>query len=159
VMIREIATGKWIAVSVEPVEAADVRNLGTGWEFDWLTEIGRAEVFKLIDPAAPKAIYGLIALARRQDHVEVTLLESSPENVGADKRFERIPGCLLSYAVRLSLSLQFEGCLALESKTDLIDHYENKYGFSRLGHSSRMLLMPGAAARLLAEYEKRVVHG
>jgi hypothetical protein len=158
VTIREIATGQWITISVEPVEAEDLRNLGAGWKFDWLTEIGRAEVLKLIDPASPKAIYGLIALARRQDHVEVTLLESSPENIGADKRFERIPGCLLSFAVRLSLALHFEGCLALESKTNLIGHYENEYGFSRLGRSFRMLLMPGAAARLLAEYE-RPVHG
>ena len=63
----------------------------------------------------------------------MTLLESSPENVGRDKRFERIAGCLLSYAVRLSLSLDFEGCLTLLSKTDLIDHYEKKYMFLPFG--------------------------
>ncbi len=158
-MIREIAAGQWIAISVEPVEAEDLRNPEKGWNFDWLTEIGRAEVFKLFDPASPKVIYGLMALARRQDHVEVSLLESSPENGGSDNRFEGVPGCLLSYAVRLFLSLHFERCLALESKTDLIDHDENKYGFARSGHSSRMLLMRGAAARLLAEYERRAVHG
>ena len=158
-MIREIATGEWIAITVEPVRVEDLRNLEGAWKFDWWTETERAEVFKLIDPGSPKAIYGLIALARRQDHVEVTLLETSLENVGSDKRFERIAGCLLAYAVRLSLSLHFDGCLALESKTDLIDHYEKKYGFSRVGHSSRMLLMPGAAARLVAEYERRVVNG
>ena len=157
-MIREIATGQWIASRVEPIEAADLRDLAEGWRFDWLTEIGRAEVFKLIDPSSPTAIYGLIALARRQDHVEVTLLESSPENVGGGKKFERIAGCLLSYAVRFSEALDFDGCLSLIAKTELIDTFI-AYGFIRVGKSNRLNLLPPLTAMLIATYERKPKNG
>jgi hypothetical protein len=157
-MIREIATGHWIASSVEPIRAEDLRNLEEGWKFDWLTAIGRAEVFKLIEPASPTVIYGLIALARRQDHVEVTLLESSPENVGGGKKFERIPGCLLSYAVRFSAALDFDGCLSLIAKTDLIETFIS-YGFIRIGNSNRLNLLPPFTAILIATYQREPTNG
>jgi hypothetical protein len=123
-----------------------------------LSEVERAEVFKLVDPAAPRAILGLIALARRQDHVEVTLLENSPENVGRGKQFERIAGCLLSYAVRFSEQLEFDGCLSLISKTELIDTYLS-YGFVRVGRSNRLNLLPPFTARLIATYERKPTDG
>jgi hypothetical protein len=136
----------------------DLRNLGRGWKFGWLLEVEKGAVFKLIDPATPRAIYGLIALARRQDHVEVTLLESSPENVGDGKKFERIAGCLLSFAVRFSNALGFDGCLSLIAKTELIDAYIS-YGFFQVGNSNRLNLLPPFTARLIAEYEKEPTDG
>lgn len=153
-MIREVATGRWIEISVRPIDSQDLRNLGLGWNSNWVSEVERVEVFKLVPLALPGSIHGLIALARRQDHVEVTLLECSPENVGSGKRFDRIAGCLLAFAVRLSLSLGFGGYLVLKAKTRLINTYKTKYGFERLGQSHRMILAPPATAKLIAEYEK-----
>jgi hypothetical protein len=41
-MIQEVATGNWIAIRVEPVDAADMRTLGRGWRFIWLDEVKKA---------------------------------------------------------------------------------------------------------------------
>lgn len=156
--VEEIATGRRLEVVTRPVDARDLQGLGRGWRFDWRAEIRRAEVFKLVAKGSPRAVLGLVSLIRREDHVEVTLLEIGPDDVGAGKRFDRIAGRLLAAAVRLSLALGFDGCLALDAKTRLIETFEGGYGFTRLRQSHRMLLEPPAAARLLARYERRPIH-
>jgi len=40
----------------------------------------------------------------------------------------------------------------------LIEHYQRVYGFDRLGHSQRMILTTGAAARLISRYGGRPPH-
>jgi hypothetical protein len=93
-------------------------------------------------------------LARRPDHVEVTLLESSAEKIGDGKKLERMAGCLLSFAVRFSAALQFEGCLSLIAKTELIEAFMS-YGFLQVGRSHRLKLLQPFTARLIAEYNSK----
>jgi len=123
-MIEDVETGRLIATDVRPVEADDLLRLGPGWRFDWRAAVEGIEVFKLIDPGAPDAIQGLLALKRHKNYVEVTLLESHPQNVGRTKRFRGIPGCLFAFAARLSIEIGGEGFIAIDAKTELIEHYQ-----------------------------------
>ena len=132
--------------------------MGPGWRFDWRDAVESVEVFKLIDPAAPDAILGLLALRRHENYVEVTLLESHPQNVGRTKRFRGIAGSLFAFAAQLSFAIGGEGFIAIDAKTELIEHFQRVYGFERLGHSQRMILTTGAAARLIGQYGGRPSH-
>jgi hypothetical protein len=154
-MIEDAETGDHIATEVRPVAADDIRSLGAGWRFDWRAEVERAEVFKLLDPAAPQAILGLMALRRQLNYIEVTLLESHPQHVGKAKRFRGIAGSFFAFAVQLSFAIGAEGFIAIDAKSELIEHYRRVYGFERVGKSQRMILTTGAAARLIEQYGGR----
>jgi hypothetical protein len=89
----------------------------------------------------------------------VTLLESHPQNVGRTKKFRGIAGSLFAFAVQLSFELGGDRFIAIDAKTELLEHYQLTYGFERLGHSQRMILTTGAAARLIGRYGGRSPHG
>jgi len=154
-MNEDLETGRLITTEVQPVEPDDFRGLGPGWRFNWRAAVERMEVFKLIDPAAPDAILGLLGLIRRENYVEVTLLESHPRNVGRTKRFQGIAGSLFVFAAQLSFKLGGDGFIAIDAKTELMEYYRLAYGFEKLGHSQRMILTTGAAARLIGTYGGR----
>ena len=154
-MIEDAETGDCITTEVLPVVAGDIRTLGPGWKFDWRAEVKRVEVFKLIQLAAPEAILGLMALRRHPNYVEVTLLESHPQHVGKAKRFLGIAGSLLAFAAQLSFVNGGEGFIAIDAKNELIEHYQQVYGFERLGKSQRLILATEAAARLIEKYVGR----
>jgi hypothetical protein len=48
-----------------------------------------------------------------------------------------------------------KGSSAIDAKTELIEHCQRVYGFDRLGHSQRMILTTGAAARLIDQFGGR----
>ena len=151
-MIEDVETGRLITTDVYPVEPDDLKHLGPAWRFDWRAAIENGEVFKLIDPVAPDAVLGLLALRRHQNYVEVTLLESHPQNVGRTKKFRGIPGSLFAFAAQLSFEIGGEGFIAIDAKTELVEYYQRVYGFERLGHSQRMILTTEASVRLISQY-------
>lgn len=157
-MIEDVATGRRITTNVLPIESDNLRGLGSDWRLNWRASVESMEVFKLIDPAAPDAILGLLALKRCENYVEVTLLESHPRNVGPTKRFQGVAGSLLAFAAQLSFQLGGDGFIAIDAKTELVEHYERVYGFKRIGRSQRMILDTQDAARLIAQYGGRPSH-
>lgn len=157
-LIEDVKTGRLIETAIGPVEPDDLRHLGSGWRFDWRTAVETDEVFKLIAPGAREGILGLLALRRHDNYVEVTLLESHPQNVGRIKEFRGIAGSLLAFAAQLSFGIGGEGFIAIVAKTELIEHYQRVFGFERVAQSQRMILTTGAAARLIAQYTGRQTH-
>ena len=65
---------------------------------------------------------------------------------------------MFAFAARLSFEIGGDGFIAIDAKTELIEHYQRAYGFERLGHSQRMILTTGAAARLIDQYGGRTSH-
>jgi hypothetical protein len=153
-MIEEVQTGRSLATKVLSVTIEDLRSLGAGWNFDWLSQIRRAEVFKLVTLEDQETIQGLISIKRGQGYIEASLLEADPANVGRSQRFKGVAGNLLAFAARLSRSLGFEGYVTLHAKTSLMKHYKNEYGFESVGNSQKMILPPLAAAQLIARFLK-----
>jgi hypothetical protein len=155
-MIEDVETRRVIATEVRPVEPDDLRSLGTGWRFNCQSAVGDVEVFKLIDPVAPDSIHGRIALRRHDNYVEVTLLEAHSQSIGRTKKFLGISGSLFAFAAQLSFAIGGEGFIAIEAKTNLIEHFRSLYGFERVGQSQRMILDNEAAANLINQFGGRM---
>ena len=101
--------------------------------FDWAKERS-FEVYK-IRLKDSEIILGLISLIDHTDErwIKINLLQSSVENIGADKEYKNIAGCLIAYACRLSFLRGYGGCVALHPKTELVAHYMHVYGFENAG--------------------------
>jgi hypothetical protein len=75
---------------------------------------------------------GLMALELfdSEQRAEMKLIESSAGNIGKNKYYSRIVGCLLAHAIRIAVTRY--GAMAaifLVPKTKLVNHYIGEYGF------------------------------
>ena len=119
---------------IKPItESALKRIAKKSFSFDWLQETEH-DIYALYIQNEKK-IVGLMALKDRPDELrlEIILLESSKENVGENKEYERIAGCLIAFACRLAFSKGYYGFVSLIPKTRLIPHYQKAYGFTQFG--------------------------
>jgi hypothetical protein len=168
--LLETATGKSREAVIETMKSKDfqvIKNSERGFnKFEWSEYKGK-EVFKirLVDD---EAILGLMYLIDHEDEttnaIEIALLQVSDENVGRNKKFENIGGCLIAYAARESFKRGHDGFIFLIPKTDLIEHYSSKYGFQHmpLRTLSRpeglMILYDGGSRRLIQKYLDEASH-
>jgi hypothetical protein len=65
--------------------------------------------------------------------IHIQLLEVSNENMGKNKKIDRIAGCLMGFACAISFEKNYFGFVSLTPKTVLISHYMEKYGFMQFG--------------------------
>lgn len=137
-------------LEVEEKDYATIKK-SKQFEFDW-SEEKENNVFKIVkkDSAPNQEILGLISLINFTDELRmhVSLLESSKDNKGKNKKVDRIAGCLLAFAARLSFEKGYYGFTSLVPKTQLIDFYIKKYGFEQYG---RQLAVDGQSAINLIE--------
>ncbi|WP_212005528.1 hypothetical protein [Chitinophaga sp. HK235] len=120
------------------------------FSFDWSKEWQRG-IFKLTVIPEDRLL-GLMSIAviSLEQRLDIRLLELSDENIGTNKEFDRVAGCLIAYACRESFRLGFDGFVSLMPKTKLVAHYIFKCGFVPLG---RYLVVDGTASRtLIHEY-------
>jgi hypothetical protein len=68
--------------------------------------------------------------------IKIELLEVSSENIGSKKKFDRIAGCLIAWACKISFDRGYEGNMFLVPKSNLITHFSSKYGFTHMDISS-----------------------
>jgi hypothetical protein len=158
-MIEDVQTGRLYPAEILPASAEDIRSIGPGWKFDWLTVVRQKEVFKIYTLEEPSTILGLMAIERHPGFIEINLLEVSPPHVGRRKRLKNIAGSLIAFAANLSFLLGYEGYVKLTSKTQLLGHYEKAYGFIRQGKSQNMYLNTSAAAAIIATFDGGVSDG
>jgi hypothetical protein len=128
-------TYKKIEAEIVPLQEKDYKVIKSGkrFRFNWNNEI-QNQCFKLILKDS-KQIMGLMSLIKfkKELWLKINLLESSEENIGKNKEYDRIAGCLIGYACRLAFIKGFDGCIALEPKTQLREHYINKYNMKNAG--------------------------
>ena len=129
------ATQEKILADIQPISKSILKKelAKKSFSFDWLQE-SQHEIFAIF-LQNDKKIVGLMALKDVPDElrIEIVLLESSKENIGEDKEFERIAGCLIAFACRLAFLRGYMGFVSLIPKTRLIPHYIKAYGFSQFG--------------------------
>lgn len=150
--IEEVATGRALDTEITRASLAEVESLEASWRFDWRIEYRDAEVYKLTAGEHGPRIHGLISLVRRDDFIEVKLLESHPDNVGRHKLYAGVAGNLFAFAAKLSFDLGHDGFVAFRAKTVLIAHYEQSIGARRIGRGQGMRLESPAAERLVTRY-------
>lgn len=81
------------------------------------------------------------------------LIESAKFNKGVDKIYLGVPGNLVAFACKVSLEKGYDGYVAFDSKTVLIEHYKQILGATHLIRQ-RMFIDPVAAQKLILRYFK-----
>jgi hypothetical protein len=135
--LRNDLTGEEKQAIIELMSEEDfkiIRKKKDQFHFNWNKYKGK-EVFKLRLLDEPE-ILGLMCITDHNDPatnaVEIELLEVGTDNIGKDKKFEKIAGCLIAFACRESFKRGHDGFLFLTPKTALIDHYSSEYGLEYL---------------------------
>jgi len=134
---------------IDPAEIARI-NKTKRFDFNWNKE-KTFKVYKLTIDDLEEPI-GLLSLNERPDDyaLEIRLLASSKTNVGKDKEYGRIAGCLISFACREAFKAGYGGFVCLKPKTKLKEHYINKYSFE----STKLFLISEGrnSLKLIKEY-------
>jgi hypothetical protein len=130
-VIVELATGLKKTVAVSPVESKDFKQITKKrYAFDWKKERGVTVMFKLTI-ANQSDILGLVSTLEYPGEFrsQIHLICASDENVGKNKRFKGIVGCLIGFVGQLALK-KYGGlaCISLLPKTELRDYYKKQYG-------------------------------
>jgi len=153
--LEDATTGEVLLTEVLPLDKADLKVISkkSGWKFDWKTEYiaPKRQVFKLILQQQPKIIQGLVCFEEMSDHILMHLIETAPHNFGKTKKYFGVAGNLVAFGCKLSFKNGFEGCIAFESKTKLIRHYELTLG-AKVLFGQRMELNTNASIKLINKY-------
>lgn len=161
-ILRDLRTGADVKAEILRVEAGEFAEIvkDPRFAFDWI-RYKKYEVYKLC-LQGDELILGLICLLDNAEEgfesIKIELLESSAENIGSKKRYDRIAGCLIAFACRESLRRGRGGYVFLIPKTELIFHYCSQYGFEHFPFKTDgrpegfMVLYDTASRRLISQY-------
>ena len=125
------------------------------WIFDWSKEINKSDrqVFKLVIRDNESIIQGLISISDYNDHIYMHLIESAKFNKGKTKIYLGVPGNLVAFACKFSMDKGYDGYVAFDSKTKLIQHYQDSLG-AKWFKGTRMYIDSSAAKKLIVQYFK-----
>lgn len=144
-------TGNYIEASIEDVSEKDYVDIAKdkGFSFDWNTE-KEYEVYKIFLTEQENSILGLVSLIDipHEFRIHLNLLEIRIEHQGKNKQIDLIAGCLIAFAGENAIKRGYFGFVSLMPKTQLIDLYQDKYGFRQYG---RYLAIEGVASQKLIE--------
>lgn len=137
---------------IEQASLADLKRADKSerFAFNWEAECDKM-VYKLA-LESPDEVVGLIAMEDipHELRIDINVLEASIENVGGDKMYEGIAGCLIAYACRLAFLKGYGGFVSLTPKTALIEHYKSIYGFMEMGR--KLFVEDGYSKALIEKY-------
>ncbi|MBK7407342.1 MAG: hypothetical protein IPJ40_04155 [Saprospirales bacterium] len=128
-----------------------------GWQFTWkkLIKTEGALLFKIAGIETPNQIEGLIMLTLLNDELLfMNDIEVAPHHFGSGGKYENVAGCLLAFACYKSFELgkgHYLGYLSFDSKTELIELYEKKYG-ATFAAGQKLFFDPAAGKNLMKQY-------
>ena len=136
--LRDVKNNSRVKAKISRVSYHDYMLINESGQFffNWEYESELSfDLYKLCLIDSKDEILGLMSLQDIRDElrIHINLIEISKNNIGKNKQYDRIAGCLLAHAVRLSFSRSYDGFISLLPKTVLIDHYCEKYGFEQFG--------------------------
>jgi hypothetical protein len=159
VLIKDTKSGDWSEGLIEVALKKDMPFKKDGWQFNWkkLFQIEGSSFFKLTTLDTPEVIEGMIMLTiLNEEMVFMNNIEVAPGNYGEDGKYENVAGCLLGFACYKSFEWgkdPYLGFLSFDSKTQLIEFYQKKYGAS-WAMGQKMFFTPDAGKKLMKEYLK-----
>ncbi len=156
--LKNKETGKGLESLIEKVIDSDYEWIESSKEysFDWKVERDN-EVYKIFLKGKENEILGMMSLIDHQEEfrIHLNLIEIGVSNVGKSKNIENIAGCLIAFACQLAFMRGYFGFVSLQPKTELIELYQEKYGFRQYG---RLLAVEQYSSRSLInkylDYEK-----
>ena len=96
--------------------------------FDWDEEVS-FEIYRLTLTQNGKTL-GLISIEMMESEyrIHIRLLSASSDNIGRNKRYDRIVGCMISQVGMIAIQKFGElACVSLRPKSVLTKHYIQKY--------------------------------
>ena len=154
--IENTLSGEVFDTIISHVQEKDIKVLKTkDWLFKWKPEFKDVtkQVFKLTTINNSAIIQGLLSIEDKEDHIFMHLVESAKFNLGKNKLYLGVPGNLVAYACKVSFEKGYEGFVAFDSKTILIEHYRKTLGATHIG-GRRMYIDTKAAEKLVSNYFK-----
>jgi hypothetical protein len=154
--IENTLSGEVFDTNIAPVGDKDIKAIKSShWQFDWKLEFkdNSKQIFKLTTTNNPTIIQGLLSIEDKDDHIFMHLVESAKFNLGKNKLYLGVPGNLVSYACKVSFDKGYEGFVAFDSKTVLIEHYQKSLGATHIV-GRRMYIDTKSAGRLVSQYFK-----
>lgn len=152
--IENSVTGEVFDTQVVQFHKSDKKNINPAeWLFDWEAELdlSNREVFKLTTVNNPKIIHGLLSVEDKSDHIFIHLVESANFNKGTNKMYFGVAGNLFAFACKLSFEKGYEGYVAFDSKSALIEYYKKKLGATHF-KGQRMFIETVNALKLVQKY-------
>lgn len=153
--IENTISGDSFATEVALLTNEDLKKISKskGWKFNWRAEMKEKDrsVYKLTISGNQHIIQGMVSISDYGDHFYLHLVESAPFNVGKHKLYVGVPGNLFAFACKCSWDKGYEGFVAFQSKTKLIEHYEATLGAIHVG-GHKMIIFPEYALKLIQQY-------
>lgn len=151
--LKNRETGESLESVIERVIEPDYKRIKSSKEFnfDWKLE-KKYDVYKIYLLGKENEILGLMSLMDYADEyrIHLNLIELGNKNKGRIKQIDNIAGCLLAFACEIAYEKGYYGFVSLRPKSQLIDLYQNRYGFRQYG---RLLAVEQESAqRLINKY-------
>ena len=155
--IENTVSGDVFDTDIFQLSNKDIRQINkTVWQFNWQEQLKLIdrETYKLVIKNNPKIIQGLISLSDLGDHIYMHLIESAKFNKGKSKIYTGVPGNLDAFACKPSFDRGYDGYLAFDAKTILVQHYQETL-FATHFKGTKMIIETPAANRLINQYFKK----
>jgi hypothetical protein len=157
VYLQELENGEQIEAIISTASKKDMPLKKDGWQFTWkkLARTEGSDFFKLTRLDAPDEIEGILMLTLLYEEMPfMNNIEVAPHNYGSGGKFENVAGNLIAFACYKSFEIgknSYVGFLSFESKTKLIDLYQDKYG-ADFAMGNKMFFDPIAGKNLMKKY-------
>ncbi len=89
-----------------------------------------------------------------EEMVFMNKVEIAPHNYGGKARYKEVAGCLIAFSCKESFERgkgHYNGFLSFDSKTKLIELYQNKYN-AKIAMGHKMYIDPIAGKALIKKY-------
>jgi hypothetical protein len=129
-------------------------NKKNNWFFNWknlLKDYPDCSIYKLTLADYKDETQGLIAFENRTNFLFIILIENAPSNRKPNKKYLGVLGNLVAFICKLSFEKGFDGIVAFDAKTKLIDHYKTALKAVHIGRG-RMMINSRESKELVDKY-------
>lgn len=143
---------------------AQLPSIIDGWRFNFSkhSKERNYETYALTTLNTPDIYEGCLILNTKNSYqVYMAYIEVAPHNKGHSKEYDKVAGCLIAFACRLSFIKGKDGYLAFdvleendEDEKKLMKLYSKKYGAVRLEDSTTMIILPQVSEKLINRFLK-----
>lgn len=157
ILLQETVDGELIEGVIAKANIQDMPAKKDGWQFTWkkLGETEGADFYKLTRVASPDIIEGMLMLTLlNEEMLYMNNIEVVPHNCGSKGKYSNMAGGLLAFACYKSFEQgknYYLGYLSFDSKTELIELYQEKYG-ATFAMGQKMFFIPEAGKELMKKY-------
>lgn len=165
VQILQVSTNEYVEAWIADGITNRLPSMHDGWRFNFPRHAKSrgAKTYVLVTAETPEIIEGCLIYKMLDDNQPyMAFIEIAPHNLGKDRRYDLVAGCLIAFACRLSFLLgrgPYRGWLAFDvqepteaDQLKLMAVYSRKYKAVRIPDTTSMLIKPEDGEQLIEHY-------